>query len=138
FRREQQRLARGCAAESGALAGHISTVDAARDMDVLRAALGERRMNYLGSSYGTKLGATYAQLFPHRVGRFVLDGAVDVSLGTRQLTLQQAAGFQRALEAYAENCVDSSGGCFLGNTVSDVLQTISTLIDQIAAKPLPA
>ena len=107
-------------------------------MDILRAALGDGTLNYLGSSYGTKLGATYAQLFPHRVGRFVLDGAVDVSLGTRDLTLQQAGGFERALEAYAASCVDSSGGCFLGDTVPAVLQTISTLIDQIAAKPLPA
>jgi pimeloyl-ACP methyl ester carboxylesterase len=134
----QRQLATGCGRLSGALASHISTVEAANDMDVLRAALGEGSLNYLGASYGTKLGATYAQLFPHRVGRFVLDGAVDVSLGTRQLTLQQAAGFQRALEAYAADCVASSGGCFLGDSVPEVLRTISGLIDQIAAKPLPA
>ncbi len=134
----QHQLATGCSRLSGALASHISTVEAAKDMDVLRAALGVGSLNYLGASYGTKLGATYAQLFPHRVGRFVLDGAVDVSLGTRQLTLQQAAGFQRALEAYAADCVASSGGCFLGDSVPEVLRTISGLIDQIAAKPLPA
>jgi pimeloyl-ACP methyl ester carboxylesterase len=134
----QHQLATGCSRLSGALASHISTVEAAKDMDVLRAALGVGSLNYLGASYGTKLGATYAQLFPHRVGRFVLDGAVDVSLGTRQLTLQQAAGFQRALEAYAADCVASSGGCFLGDSVPVVLRTISGLIDQIAAKPLPA
>ena len=138
LRATQHQLATGCSRLSGALASHISTVEAAKDMDILRAALGDGALNYLGSSYGTKLGATYAQLFPHRVGRVVLDGAVDVSLGTRQLTLQQAGGFQRALEAYAASCVDSSVGCFLGDTVPEVLQTISTLIDQIAAKPLPA
>jgi pimeloyl-ACP methyl ester carboxylesterase len=136
FRREQQALARGCAA-AGALAGHISTVEAARDMDILRAALGDARMNYFGASYGTKLGATYAQLFPQRVGRFVLDGAIDPSLGTRASALQQAAAFQKALEAYAANCVGSSVGCFLGKNVPDVLKTVSTLLDQIAAKPLP-
>ena len=101
----QHQLATGCSRLSGALASHLSTVEAAKDMDILRAALGDGALNYFGASYGTKLGATYAQLFPHRVGRFVLDGAVDVSLGTRRLTLQQAAGFQRALEAYAANCV---------------------------------
>jgi pimeloyl-ACP methyl ester carboxylesterase len=138
FRAQQHRMATGCPRLSGSLAAHVSTVEAARDMDVLRAALGESTLNYLGASYGTKLGATYAQLFPHRVGRFVLDGAVDVSLGTRQLTLQQAAGFQRALEAYAANCVSSSVGCFLGDSVPQVLRTISGLIDAIAAKPLPA
>ncbi len=138
FRAQQHRMATGCSRLSGALASHVSTVESAKDMDILRAALGESTMNYLGASYGTKLGATYAELFPHRVGRFVLDGAVDVSLGTRQLTLQQAAGFERALEAYAANCVNSSVGCFLGDSVPDVLRTISDLIDSIAAKPLPA
>jgi pimeloyl-ACP methyl ester carboxylesterase len=135
FRREQLQLARGCARSP--VAAHISTVDAARDMDVLRAALGDSRMNYLGASYGTKLGATYAQLFPHRVGRFVLDGAVDPRLGTRASALQQAAGFQRALDAYAANCVHSDVGCFLGKTVPDVQSTISSLLDRISAKPLP-
>jgi pimeloyl-ACP methyl ester carboxylesterase len=137
FRRQQQRLARGCAAESGALAGHVSTVEAARDMDILRAALGDRRMNYLGASYGTQLGATYAQLFPQRVGRFVLDGAVDPSLGTRAAVLQQAASFQKALDAYAANCVQSSVGCFLGKDVAQVQQTISSLLDRISHQPLP-
>ncbi|HET9841035.1 MAG TPA: alpha/beta hydrolase [Nocardioides sp.] len=137
FRRQQQALARGCAANSGALAAHVSTVESARDMDILRAALGEQRMNYFGASYGTKLGATYAQLFPQRVGRFVLDGAIDPTLGTRAAALQQAAGFQKALEAYAANCVQSDIGCFLGKDVAAVLQTISTLLDQLAQKPLP-
>ena len=137
FRRQQQRLARGCAAESGALAGHVSTVEAARDMDILRAALGDPRMNYLGASYGTELGATYAQLFPHRVGRFVLDGAVDPSLGTRAAALQQAAAFQRALDAYAANCVQSAVGCFLGKNVAEVQQTIRSLLDRISQQPLP-
>ena len=120
FRAQQHAMATGCSRLSGSLAAHVSTVEAAKDMDVLRAALGEGTLNYLGASYGTKLGATYAELFPHRVGRFVLDGAVDLSLGTRQLTLQQAAGFETALEAYVANCVSSSVGCFLGDTVPQV------------------
>jgi pimeloyl-ACP methyl ester carboxylesterase len=137
FRRQQRSLAQGCARTSGALAAHVSTVESARDMDILRAALGDRRMSYLGASYGTELGATYAQLFPQRVGRFVLDGAVDPKLGTRASALQQAAGFQRALDAYAANCVQSSVGCFLGKTVPDVRQTISAVLDQISHQPLP-
>ncbi|MFZ2014741.1 MAG: alpha/beta hydrolase [Nocardioides sp.] len=136
--RAQRALAAGCSRLSGALAGHVSTVEAARDMDVLRAALGESTLNYLGSSYGTKLGATYAQLFPHRVGRFVLDGAVDPTLGTLASSVQQAGGFQRALDAYAANCIASSGGCFLGKTVPEVEQKISDLLDQLAQHPLPA
>src|SRR5262249_35641775 len=101
-------------------------------------ALGDARLSYLGSSYGTKLGATYAQLFPDRVGRLVLDGAVDPTLSTRQSALQQAAGFQQALDAYAANWVSSSVGCFLGKDVPAVEQTISSLLDQVSANPLPA
>jgi pimeloyl-ACP methyl ester carboxylesterase len=137
FRGWQQRLASGCVRESGELASHVSTVEAARDMDILRAALGEPTMTYFGASYGTELGATYAQLFPRRVGRFVLDGAVDPSLGPRASALQQTAGFQRALDAYAESCVTSSVGCFLGNDVGAVEHTISSILDRIAQKPLP-
>jgi pimeloyl-ACP methyl ester carboxylesterase len=138
FRTYQRRLATGCSRLSGALASHISTVESARDLDILRAALGDATLDYLGFSYGTKLGATYAQLFPQRVGRFVLDGAVDVSLSMRAQTLQQAAGFQQALASYAANCVSASIGCFLGKTVPDVLHTVSALEDQIAQQPLPA
>jgi pimeloyl-ACP methyl ester carboxylesterase len=137
FRTQQRRLAQGCARTSGALAGHVSTVESARDMDILRSALGDAQLTYFGASYGTKLGATYAQLFPQRVGRFVLDGAVDPALGTRASALQQAAGFQRALDAYAANCVQSQVGCFLGKTVPDVQQTISTLLARISVTPLP-
>jgi pimeloyl-ACP methyl ester carboxylesterase len=137
FRRQQQRLARGCSDTDAILAAHISTVESARDMDILRAALGERRLSYFGASYGTELGATYAQLFPLRVGRFVLDGAVDPKLGTRATALQQAAGFQRAFDAFAANCVQSSVGCFLGKSVSGVQDTVSALLDRIARRSLP-
>jgi pimeloyl-ACP methyl ester carboxylesterase len=138
YRTLQHENATGCKRLSGALASHISTVESARDMDVLRAALGETRLAYLGFSYGTELGAVYAQLFPKRVGRFVLDGAVDPALSARQSDLQQAAGFQRALDSYAANCANSHVGCFLGNTVAAVEKTITGLLDQIARQPLPA
>jgi pimeloyl-ACP methyl ester carboxylesterase len=138
YGRRQHRLVTGCTRRSGDLAAHVSTVEAARDMDVLRAALGERTMSYLGASYGTKLGATYAQLFPERVGRFVLDGAIDPELGARASSLQQAHGFQTALDAYAANCVQSSGGCFLGEDVASVEQTIRSFLDRLTDHPLPA
>ena len=72
-------------------------------------------MLYFGASYGTKLGATYADLFPDKVGRMVLDGAVDLSIDSRQLSLEQAGGFEVALRSYVQNCVDE-GDCFLGDT----------------------
>ena len=116
----------GCAA-AGDVAAHVSTVEAARDMDVLRAALEEPTLTYLGASYGTKLGATYAELFPERVGRLVLDGAMDVSLDNRQLGLEQAEGFETALRAYVQNCVDTTESCFLGDSVDEGLATIDGL-----------
>jgi pimeloyl-ACP methyl ester carboxylesterase len=126
----------GCMANSDDLINHVTTVETARDMDVLRAALGESQMLYFGASYGTKLGATYADLFPDKVGRMVLDGAVDLSIDTRQLSLEQAGGFEVALRSYVQNCVDD-GSCFLGDSVDAGLTTIQDLIASIDEKPLP-
>ncbi|QCC78323.1 alpha/beta hydrolase [Nocardioides daphniae] len=115
---------------------HVSTVEVARDMDVLRAALGEDRMDYFGASYGTALGATYAELFPERVGYFVLDGAVDVSAGTLEKNLVQAGGFETALRAYVRSCVDG-GDCRLGDSVDEGVATIADLVEQVSRTPLP-
>lgn len=71
------RLAAFCAQHGGAIIDHMSTADVARDLDLLRAAVGDPRLNYLGYSYGTQLGSVYANLFPRRVGRVVLDGVLD-------------------------------------------------------------
>jgi pimeloyl-ACP methyl ester carboxylesterase len=134
---EVQALGRGCVSHSGELASHISTIEAARDLDVLRAALGDQTMNYFGSSYGTELGATYAELFPTRVGRFVLDGAVDPTLGPRESALSQAQGFETALRAYVANCVDTSSSCFLGASVDEGIATIQGFLDDVETNPLP-
>ena len=127
-----------CVAGSGPVLGHVTTIEAARDMDVLRSALGEETLTFLGASYGTELGATYAELFPERVGRFVLDGAVDVSLDPQTTSLEQATGFETALRAYVQNCLDSTDNCFLGDTVDEGLATITGLLEEIEAEPLPA
>ena len=126
----------GCMQNSDSLINHVTTVEAARDMDVLRAALGQSQMLYFGASYGTKLGATYADLFPDKVGRMVLDGAVDLSIDSRQLSLEQAGGFEVALRSYVQNCVDE-GDCFLGDTVDDGLGTIQDLIADVDEESLP-
>lgn len=133
FERWNRRLGAGC---DTTLDAHVSTVEAARDMDVLRAALGRSRLDYLGFSYGTKLGATYADMFPKRVGRFVLDGAMDLRLSARQTALQQAAGFQTALHDYVQHCVDG-GDCFLGDTVDVGLARIKQFVAQVDQHPLP-
>lgn len=138
FMRQVREFGSGCQTLSGDLADHVSTAEAARDMDVLRAALGEPQLNYLGASYGTKLGATYANLFPDKVGRFVLDGAMDVSLPSREVSLGQAEGFETALESYVQDCIDSTDSCFLGDTLDEGLTAISDLLAEIETGPLPA
>ncbi|MFJ8826227.1 alpha/beta hydrolase [Streptomyces sp. NPDC102467] len=97
---------------------HVSTVEAARDMDLVRAAVGDEKLNYVGASYGTFLGATYAGLYPERVGRLVLDGAMDPSLSARDLNREQTAGFETAFTSFAKDCVARSG-CPLGTGTPD-------------------
>ncbi len=136
FVRESRAMGRGCRRISGDLASHISTQEAARDMDVLRAALGDPVTAYLGFSYGTELGATYATLFPDRVARFVLDGAVDPTLDMRDSSLTQAKGFETALRAYVANCLEVTDSCFLGDSLDEGLQRIRDLLDEVDGQPL--
>ncbi len=128
-------LGEGCAAHAGLIAAHMTTVEAARDMDILRAVLGRKRLHYYGASGGTFLGATYAALFPDHVGRMVLDGALDPSLSTAQRTLGQASDDERGLEAYVEACV-SRDDCPLGSTREDAIATVARLLDEADAQPL--
>ena len=126
----------GCLAASGDLARHMSTVEVAKDLDVLRGTLGEAQLDYFGASYGTLIGATYADLFPKHVRRMVLDGAVDPALSAEQLALGQAKGFETALRAYLEDCVDG-GDCPLGGTADEGARRLADLLAQIDADPLP-
>jgi pimeloyl-ACP methyl ester carboxylesterase len=99
-----EEFAELCDADSGWLLPHLHTEASARDMDLIRVGLGEEQINYLGFSYGTYLGATYAELFPDRVRAFVLDGAYSRSLGAVDLTEGQAIGFERSVETFFEWC----------------------------------
>ncbi|MEU1131119.1 alpha/beta hydrolase [Streptomyces sp. NPDC005900] len=90
----------GCARGAKKLIGHVSTVEAARDMDLMRQALGDDKLHYMGISYGTELGGTYAHLFPERVGRLAMDAVSDPSADSVGHAENQARGFQRALDNY--------------------------------------
>jgi pimeloyl-ACP methyl ester carboxylesterase len=130
-------FATSCQKRSAKLLGHVSTVDSARDMDVLRALLGDQKLTYVGKSYGTFLGATYAGLFPQRVGRLVLDGAMDPSVDSLQSSRTQAAGFEVAFDAFAADCVKRST-CPLGSTsVTDAGNQLDALFKSLDAHPLP-
>ncbi|WP_399886979.1 alpha/beta hydrolase [Streptomyces sp. BBFR51] len=135
-----KEFAEGCGKDAPKLLRHVSTVEAARDMDVLRAVLGDEKLTYVGASYGTFLGATYAGLFPDRAGRLVLDGAMDPSLPARRLNLEQTAGFETAFQSFAKDCVRQPD-CPLGDkgTAPDqVGKNLKAFFDDLDAKPIPA
>lgn len=130
-------FAEGCRQQAGKLLDHVSTVESARDLDVLRAVLGDRKLHYVGFSYGTFLGATYAGLYPSRVGRLVLDGAMDPSLNAEQLNRDQTAGFNTAFTAFAEDCVKRSD-CPLGTkNAEDAGRQLARFFKDVDRKPLP-
>jgi len=135
--RMTRQLGEACLARSGDIVRHMSTLEVAEDMDILRAALGQAKLNFYGASYGTYLGATYANLFPGNVGRMVLDGAVDPSLTQLQFNLGQAKGFEVALRAFVAHCT-AQPGCFLGSTVDQGVKRIQRFLAEVATKPLPA
>ena len=125
-----------CLRNTGALARHMSTEDVVRDMDILRAALRQPRLDYFGASYGTMIGATYADIFPTHVGRMVLDGAMDPKLSNYELNLTQAKGFEVALRAYLADCV-KQGNCVLGATVADAEHRLQQFLASTRSTPLP-
>ena len=129
-------FAQGCATNAGRIAAHVSTIDAAKDMDILRTALGEEKLTFLGKSYGTYLGAVFAEQFPQRVGRFVLDGALPPDLTSADITVGQAGGFERATRAWAADCVEG-GACALGDEVDSVMSALAEFLDGIDESAIP-
>ncbi|HEV7740974.1 MAG TPA: alpha/beta fold hydrolase, partial [Pseudolysinimonas sp.] len=124
-----------CLKFTGPLLQYVDTVSAARDLDLLRAVLGDDKLNYLGYSYGTFLGATYADLYPGKTGRLVLDGALDPATTDYEVTETQAKGFDSALRAYLTDCVQRDGCPF--RDVDHAMTQIASLFDSLAVSPLP-
>ncbi len=130
-------LAAGCLRDDPALTAHMGTRDVARDLDVLRAALGDARLTYLGKSYGTYLGALYAGLFPDRVGRLVLDGPLDPSATNLDNARIQATGFQRALGSFLDDCL-TRPSCPLRGGRAQAESQLSSMLEATDAHPLRA
>jgi pimeloyl-ACP methyl ester carboxylesterase len=125
-----------CLENTGELLGHVDTVSAAKDMDLIRAVLGEEKLNFLGYSYGSFLGTTFATLFPDRVGRFVLDGAIDPTVSDEQQTLIQIEAFEASLRAFLEECEQFKDCPFTGS-VEDSLKTIKQFFTSLETSALP-
>jgi pimeloyl-ACP methyl ester carboxylesterase len=126
-----QAFGQSCLKRSGELLEHISTVETVRDLELLRHLVGDSRINYFGSSYGTRIGAVYAELYPARVGRMVLDGSVNIS---GEDTITQTEGFERALNNFAAWCAAES--CRLGDSRAEVLRRVKSYLEQLDQRPV--
>ena len=128
-----QKIVTGCSAKYGAELSLFSTEQAARDMDALRTAVGDDKLTYLGFSYGTLLGATYAQLFPTRIRAMVLDGAVDPKQTIIQGSESQAMGFERAFTNFSTWCKQTPDKCPIA---PDAHKAVTDALTAAAAKPV--
>jgi len=127
-------MARACAAQHPVLTAAVDTVNTARDMDRIRQALGVPSVSFYGLSYGTVLGAVYAELFPHRVRAMVLDGAVDMNASLADQAVEQAPAAERSLVHLLDGCA-ASPGCPLGTDPTALFRRVSA---SLTAHPLPA
>ena len=131
-----QQLAQSCQARSGDLLPYVSSESTVRDMDRIRQAVGDKKLTYVGYSYGTYLGTLYAKLFPKKVRALVLDGAIDPNLSAVEIGSEQAGGFERSLDAFLANCSANRRCPFYnaGNSAG----AFDQLAAQIDAQPLAA
>ena len=114
---------------------HADTRSVARDMDVMRALVGDKDLNYHGASYGTYLGAVYAELFPDNIGRVVLDSAMDPTLSRQEAMEGDAAGWEQSLHTYIES-QQGREGFPLSGTTDEAVARLATFLDGLDANPL--
>lgn len=126
-----------CLEGTGPVLQYIDTVSTVRDLDMLRAIVGDPKLNYLGYSYGSDIGTFYIDMFPEKVGRIVLDGATDSEISVEEVGIVQTAGFQRALENYLAACPDMFDDCPFSGDLDDDLALIRGLYDRYDANPVP-
>ncbi|WP_087129567.1 alpha/beta hydrolase [Microbacterium esteraromaticum] len=131
-----QKYADACDANSDGILPYITTVNSAHDMDLIRGVLGDETLNYLGYSYGTFLGATYAKLYPERAQRLVLDGAIDPAVPGLDVGTTQAIGFESALRAYLVDCL-SSAKCPFSGSIDEALTDFRALLATVSRSPMP-
>jgi pimeloyl-ACP methyl ester carboxylesterase len=136
---ENQQYAQRCTERSGGpdVLANVGTRDVVRDLDILRQALGDAQLTYLGYSYGTRIGSAYAEAFPQNVRALVLDGALDPTQTTVERTVDQNAGFQQAFEAYAADCA-TQPNCPLGTDPAQATANFQALTRPLIDRPVPA
>lgn len=129
-----QRVAHACLTRSGGLLGYVDTVSNARDLEAVRVALGARRVSWFGLSYGSLLGATYAHLFPNHIRAAVLDGALDHTVGSTRLALDEARSTEAEFDQFAHWC-DTNPRCALHGRSVD--STYRSLLARARRHPIP-
>lgn len=125
----------GCVEKTGELLKFIDTASTVRDLDMLRAAVGDQTLDYLGYSYGTDIGARYVDRYPQRVGRVVLDGAMDPTVSRFDVNLAQTKAFGDALRAYLADCLDGTD-CPFSGSVDDAIGQIDATFERLDTAPL--
>ncbi|MGV9679491.1 alpha/beta hydrolase [Nocardia sp. NPDC003482] len=134
---ENKEFAAHCSERTGnEFLAHVGTRDVVQDMDVIRAVLGDPKLTYVGYSYGTRLGSVYAEKFPDRVRALVLDGAIDPEEQPVRESLEQAAGFQKAFDAFAADCAKNAD-CPLGTDPAQAVSRFRALVAPLWDHALP-
>ena len=130
--------AAACEKSSANVLPHVGSVDVARDMEELRQALGDAGLTYMGQSYGTLLGLTYASMFPTHVRAMVLDGVIDPALSFTQITLGQAQGFEAMLGNFFTWCAGAGAAACPWRPAGDPTQALLAQLASSATTPVPA
>lgn len=136
YEEETGKLGAQCLERNGDILGFVDSNSAARDFDMARAALGFETMDYIGFSYGTLLGAIYAELFPEHVGHFVLDGALDPAMNVNEVSAAQLEGMENSLYHWIETC-QAGPKCPLSGDLEAGKQQMIDLFAAIQENPLP-
>ncbi|MFD0630551.1 alpha/beta fold hydrolase [Catenulispora yoronensis] len=134
--KEAKAIGAACQDKSARILPYVGTPNAARDMDVIRAVLGDAKLHYLGKSYGTYLGAVYAGIFPTHTGRLVLDGAIDPTLTAKQMNIAQAQGFEKLIREFAADCATKSD-CPLGTDANTAVGKLMAYLQSLQDHPAP-
>ena len=136
YEKDLNTIADGCAENSGDLLDFVGTYSAAQDIDVMRQLVGDPKLYYTGFSYGTFLGAEYAEQFPDNVGRLVLDGAVDNTIGSARMAYDQTLAFEKSFERYVEDCQANTSSCPFEGDVDDGLAQIHEIFEDSLENPI--
>lgn len=132
---ESTEFGEACLEATGPLLAHVDTASTVHDLDMLREIVGDKQLHYLGYSYGTYIGARYADAYPERVGRLVLDGAIDPTSTEVEVVREQTRGFELALRAYMTDCL-SRADCPVTGSVDEAMASWNAMIRAVEDAPL--